>query len=270
MNSKLYGVDFSSAPGPRKPIWVASAVKNRTVLTLTALEALHSLDDFSAWLQRPGPWLAGLDMPLGLPRAFVDAQGWGPSVADIAHELQQLTRREWQALIDRWGNARPAGQRLIHRRTDTALPGKARSTSPLQTRYVPVGLMLHAGLPRLLAAGVTLVGQHAGDPQRRCLEAYPGWLAVQVLGRRSYKNLDDADRLDARQCLLDALKRNGGGLDMPLRCPPHLESLMLNDPSGDPLDAAICALQAAWASTQAHHGQALDTDPLEGWIVGAR
>lgn len=269
MNSKLWGVDFSSAPSVRKPIWLACAVHDATGLRLLDLLPVLSLDAFSDWARQPGPWLAGLDLPLGLPRAFVDAQGWGAHLPDVAQQLQQRSRKDWQALIDHWGNARPAGQRLIHRRCDTLLPAGARSTSPLQTRYVPVGLMLHAGLPRLLEAGVTLIGQHAGDPARQCLEAYPGWLAVQVLGRRSYKNADTPDRRAARAELLAALRHDGGGLGVPLHCTPAQATVLLDDPSGDPLDATICALQAAWAQTQPRFAQPADIDPLEGWITGA-
>jgi hypothetical protein len=270
---RLFGVDFSSAPSKRKPIWVAEGEAALSGVRLQALTPLTDWTGFEAWLRRPGPWLAGLDLPLGLPRAFVDAQGWGPTLPDLAHALRQRgrrTRREWQALIDTWGNARPAGQRLIHRRCDTALPGGARSTSPLQTRYVPVGFMLFEGLPRVLDAGVTLVGQHAADPARLALEAYPGWLAQQAIGRRSYKNTDDAERRAARADLLAALRRDGGGLGLALDWPEDLHALMLDDPSGDPMDAAMCLLQAAWAAGRPGWGLPEDLDPLEGWIVGAQ
>jgi hypothetical protein len=264
-----FGVDFSSAPSRRKPIWLAEGDATLSGVRLHALKPLNDWGVFEAWLAAAPPGVGGFDLPLGLPRAFVDAHGWGPTLADLAAALRRHSRRDWQALIDAWGNARPPGQRLIHRRCDTALPGGARSTSPLQTRYVPVGFMLYEGLPRLLAAGWTLVGQHRGDPARRAVEAYPGWLAQQALGRRSYKNTDDADRRAARQDLLAALQRDGAGLGLPLRCADALHATMLDDPSGDPLDAAMCLLQAAWAAQQPDWGQPQDLDPLEGWIVGA-
>lgn len=49
----------------------------------------------------------------------------------------------------------------------------------------PVAFMLHAGVPRLLAAGVDLPGLHAGDRGRVALEAYPGLLARELIARRS-------------------------------------------------------------------------------------
>jgi hypothetical protein len=92
----------------------------------------------------------------------------------------------FRALVDAWGNTRPAGQRLVHRVADTALPGLS-STSPLQTRYVPVGFMYYEGFSRLVAAGVHVPGctrRHA----RVALEGYPGLLAHELIARRSYKN----------------------------------------------------------------------------------
>jgi hypothetical protein len=261
---QLLGIDFSSAPGRRKPIWVAQGRLQSGKVQLQDLQPLHTLAEFESLLQRPGPWVGGFDLPLGLPRVFVDALGWGPTLAEAVAAMQSACadRAAWRTFIDRWRATRPAGERLPHRRCDTALPGGACSTSPLQTRYVPVALMLYEGLPRLLAAGLSLPGQHAGDAQRVALEAYPGWLAQQHLGRRSYKNRDDAERRAAREDLLSALAPRLGA-------PAELRQLMLDDVSGDPLDATLCLLQAASALEQPRWGQPAAVDPLEGWILGA-
>ena len=56
----------------------------------------------------------------------------------------------------------------------------------------PVAYMLHAAVPLLLEAGVHIPGLHEGDPQRVALEAYPGLLARELIGRRSYKSDDKA------------------------------------------------------------------------------
>ena len=44
---------------------------------------------------------------------------------------------------------------------------------------------------------------------------------------------------------------------------------MVQDPTGDQLDAVLCAIQAAWAYSQAaqNYGIPPDCDPVEGWIV---
>lgn len=260
----LLGVDFSSAPSKRKPIWIARGRMRGGRVQLESLEALNDWPAFEQALREPGPWVGGFDLPLGLPRVFVDAMGWGPSLADLALQLRANcpSRASWKAWIDAWRATRPAGERLPHRRCDLSLPGGARSTSPLQTRYVPVALMVYEGLPRLLDAGLSLPGLHRGDAQRVALEAYPGWLARQHLGRRSYKNSDDAERRAARADLLLALEAQ-------LEVPQHLRALLLDDASADPLDATLCLLQAAEAMRRPGWGLPADLDPVEGWIAGA-
>ena len=138
----------------------------------------------------------------------------------------------------------------------------------------PVAFMLHAGVPRLLAAGVHLPGLCAGDPARVALEAYPGYLARQVLGVRSYKADDRArqtpERLIARKDLLHALEQGTTGLSLRLRLTHAQRDALADDPTGDSLDAVLCLLQAAWAAAEGApwYGLPPTLDPLEGWIVG--
>ena len=44
---------------------------------------------------------------------------------------------------------------------------------------------------------------------------------------------------------------------------------LADDPTGDRLDAFLCAVQAAWAWTHraSGYGAPPDLDPLEGWIA---
>jgi hypothetical protein len=249
---------------------VARGERVGAVLRLQALEALPTLAGFEALLREPGPWLGGFDFPFGLPREFVDAQGLGDSTAAVITELQRrcATRMDFRALVDAWGNGRPAGHRLIHRATDGAMPGLS-SSSPLQTRYVPVGFMYFEGLSRLVAAGVGLPGLHAGDPQRLALEAYPGLLAHELIGRRSYKNSEEADRLIARKDIVEALEQGRTRLGLRLKLTHAQREALVDDASGDRLDAALCLVQAAWAAVQPRHGLPAQVDAVEGWITSA-
>jgi hypothetical protein len=267
----LLGVDFTCAPTRRKPIVAAHGTLTGDVLRLQSLQEITTLAGFEALLAAPGPWLGAFDFPFGLPRAFVDALALGGDARAVIGELHRRcpTRMALRALIDAWGNARPPGQRLLHRATDTALPG-VRSTSPLQTRYVPVGFMYYEGFARLVAAGVDVPGLCAGDAARVALEAYPGWLAHALIGRRSYKNRDGADTLIARKDLVDALEQGRSPVGLRLKLTHAQRDALTADASGDRLDAVLCLVQAAWAAGRPHHAMPADVDPVEGWIVGAQ
>lgn len=266
----LLGVDFSCAPSRRKPITVARGRRLGDVLRLDGVDALPTLHGFEALLEAAGPWLGAFDFPFGLPRGFVESLALGTTLAEVDAALHArcADRMAFRALVDGWGNGRPAGQRLLHRATDTA-PQGVRSTSPLQTRYVPVGFMFFEGVHRLIAAGVTLPRLHAGDPARIALEGYPGLLAHELVGTRSYKNSLEADRLIARKDIVDALEQGRTRLGLRLKLSHAQYESLVADPSGDRLDAVLCLVQAAWASRQPDHGLPAEVDPVEGWILGA-
>ena len=266
---RLAGIDFTCSPSRRKPVTLALGRMHGDALQLDAIEALPTLDGFSDWLRTPGPWLGAFDFPFGLPRAFVDANGLGATCAEVISTVHSRcpTRMAWRAHIDAWGNAQPAGARLLHRRTDKASP--VASTSPLQTRYVPVGLMYYEGVARLIDTGVSMPGLHVGDPDRIALEGYPRRLAHALIERRSYKNCDLPDRAAAREQVVAALPAGDPRVGIVVRLDPALRASLVADVGGDRLDALLCLVQAAVASRQANYGLPEEVDAVEGWIASA-
>ncbi len=287
--------------------------------TLTDFEALLS----SQHPRTEQGWLGGFDFPFGLPRVFVNAlaahqtafadlartantgtdtdtdtdsaatqhKSLAPMSDRLIHLLQKhcQTRKGFQTLVDQWGSlegwgvgSRPA--KLPHRHCDTALPGTS-STSPLQTRYVPVGKMYFEGLSRLVAADIALPGlRQATSPSlatgahRLGFEAYPGLLATEVLGKASYKSDDKAsqtaDRLVQRLSLIDALEQGRTRLGLRLKLSPAQRDHLASDAKGDRLDAVLCMLQAAWGHMRLAEGDSRcgipkNIDPVEGWILTA-
>ena len=276
------GCDFSSAPSRKKPIVLALGALSSGRLQLSSLEYFTSLADFSRWLAVPQAWVGAFDLPFGLPRELVQHLGWPQDWLACMQHYASLTRADIRALFAAFCDARPTGGKFAHRATDWP----AGASPSMKWVNPPVAYMLHAGVPLLLRAGVSLPGLHTAmpapphDQQRIALEAYPGLLARDVLVRRSYKSDDPArqtaDRLIARKDLITALEhgntRLGPGLHLKLS---HAQrDLLADDARGDRLDAVLCLMQAAWAQEKfeqgdKNYGLPTDMDPLEGWIVSA-
>ncbi|TMH30320.1 MAG: DUF429 domain-containing protein [Betaproteobacteria bacterium] len=263
------GIDFTSRPTRRKPITVALGRLSHGAVRLERVELHSAFASFAAWLDTPGPWTAAIDMPFGLPRELVTTLGWPTEWLPLMRHYAALTRAEIRDSFAAFCAARPAGSKFAHRLCD----GPAGSSPSMKWVNPPVAYMLHAGVPLLIDAGVHLPALHAGDRQRVVLEGYPGLLAREVLGRRSYKSDDKAkqtpERLIARKDLIDALEQGRTRLGLRLRLSHAQRDELIADASADRLDAALCMLQAAWASGQPQHGVPSTVDPLEGWIASA-
>ena len=270
----LLGCDFSSSPTRRKPVVLALGRRDGARVQLTELVRLETLAAVGAWLAEPRHWVGGFDLPFGLPRELLQTLGWPLQWHASMQHYRSLTRPQIREAFAGFCDARPVGGKFAHRATD----GPAGSSPSMKWVNPPVAYMLHAGLPLLLDAGVHLPGLHAGDPGRVALEAYPGLLAREVLQRRSYKSDDRAkqtpDRLIARKDLVNALELGQTRLGLRLKLSHAQRDALVQDASGDSLDALLCLLQAAWAQLQRDQGDALyglppGLDALEGWIVTA-
>ena len=263
----LAGVDFTSRPTKRKPITVALGHLAHGAVRLERIEAHTDFDSFERWLRAPGPWLGVFDLPFGLPRELVRTLGWPMQWAPLMRHYAALSRDEIRATFAAFCNARPVGGKFAHRAAD----GPAGASPSMKWVNPPVAFMLHAGVPLLMDAGVHLPGLHDGDATRAALEGYPGLLAREVLGARSYKSDTRAkqtpERLIARIDLVDALDQGRTRLALRLKLTHAQRETLIADASGDRLDAVLCLMQAAWASLRPNHGLPAGIDPIEGWIV---
>ena len=280
--TQLVGCDFSSSPTTRKPIVLAWGRLRDAVVVLDRLECLYSLEAFGAWLSQPQTWTGGFDMPFGLPRELVTALGWPLTWEACIRHYATLSRADIRAIFAGFCDSRPVGGKFAHRATDQP----AGASPSMKWVNPPVAFMLHAGVPKLLDADVLLPGLHpqprarpGGDGEHLvALEAYPGLLARELLGRRSYKSDDRAkqtpDRLIARKDLITGLEAGQTRLRLRLKLTHAQRDALVDDASGDSLDAVLCLLQVAWGQQQFANGDTLyglpsELDPLEGWIVSA-
>jgi hypothetical protein len=259
---RVFGVDFTCAPRRAKPIVVAVGVLRKSGLHLEEIRRIEAFIAFESFLREPGPWVAGFDFPFGLPFELVKDLGWPRRWGTLVELCANLSRQEFRGILDGYRATRAVGSKYAHRATD----GPAGSSSPMKLVNPPVALMFQEGAPRLADAGVHIPGLCDGDRGRIALEAYPGLFARSVVGRTSYKSDARAEhtegRRQARRKILEKLK---------LKTTARLQKQMIEDGSGDSLDAAICAHQAAWGwrRRRANFGLRRRFAACEGWIVTA-
>jgi hypothetical protein len=267
---RVYGVDFSSAPSPKKPITIATGVLQGNVYVLERVVPVADWTTFDDFLGHAGPWLAAFDMPFSLPRPLIEHYGWPTRYSEFI-EWYGAQPREWlRQQFKAFCSARPAGNKFVYRQADRP----AGSSPAMRWTNPPVAWMLQAGTPRVLKAGVHIPGMVKGTDhpgkRRIALEAYPGFTARQVT-RSSYKSdlpsKQTLERRRARDQILQALIAAQAGLSVRLSLDLQWRRRLLEDGSGDLIDAAICGLQAAHAARLPGFGLPRDMDPLEGWIA---
>ena len=279
----VFGVDFTSAPRARKPITVAVGTlgsgrspATRPVYRLEGVRELDAFPAFEAFLREPGPWLAGFDLPFGQPRTLVLHERWPVTWPELVGHYCSLPRADLRDRFRRWCAARPAGDKFAWRKADKP----AGSSPAMRWANPPVAWMMHAGIGRMLAAGLVFPA-HAHPPRARgvrpgagtariAVEAYPGFTARHVC-RGSYKSdvvaMQSPARAANRCRILAALVAGTAGLEPRLELSATWRRKLVADGAGDLLDAVICGLQAAHAALLPGYGLPADLDPLEGWIA---
>ncbi len=267
---RVYGLDFTSAPGRRKPLIALRCTLSDGVLRVDGAERMTDFAGFEAFLKRPGPWVCGMDFPFGQPRDLVAALGWPRGWEGYVGEVARLSKGEFEDLIRADMAQRPPGSKWRYRLADR----RSGSSSAMMLFRVPVGKMFYRGAPRLLASGVSVEPcRRNGDP-RVAVEAYPAVVARRFLGRAAYKRdgvPDTPEREAARERLLSGLAsedlREVYGFAVEMDGPWREE--FVRDPSADALDSLLCAVQAAWSYVRKDDGWGIppECDADEGWIL---
>jgi hypothetical protein len=276
----LLGCDFSSSPSRKKQIVLATGSLQGGRVVLEGIERLESLEAFGDWLTGRPRWTGVFDLPFGLPRELVQSLGWPVDWAACMDHYASLSRDQIRAQFAAFCDARPAGHKFAHRATDVP----ARSSPSMKWVNPPVAFMLHAGVPRLRAAGAYLPGLHPVPgpgqtvPHKVALEGYPALLAREFIATRSYKSdtvsKQTPERLIARMDIVHGLEIGATRLGLRLKLSHAQRDALVQDASGDALDAVLCLVQAAWAQQrfaqgELRYGLPKQVDPLEGWIVTA-
>jgi hypothetical protein len=264
----IVGVDFTSSPRKSKPITVAHGDYANRILHISHVDEYADWESYEKWLAQAGNWLGAFDFPFGLSRELVEHLKWPTQWTALVTHCASLSRADLRSTFKAFCDARPAGKKFAHRVTD----GPAGSSPSMKWVNPPVAYMFQEGTQRLLRAGVTIPGLLEGDPHRIALEGYPGLIARAVT-RASYKSDErakhTAERRAARKSIIAALENGEHPLGIGLTISTKLRKHVIDDGSADWLDAILCAVAAAWASTQPAYGMPPWLDPLEGWTAAA-
>lgn len=258
---QIFGFDFTSAPSSRKPIVRARGNFLEGSLQIDSIEKASSFDHFEAWLNEPGPWIGGFDLPFGLPRVFIEEVGWPLDWSELVRHLETIGKHRFEAVIHDYRCRKETGKKEPLRHTDQ----RNLAFSPLKLYHPPVGKMLFQGIPRLFNSGVALHPCYQNGSNRLALEVFPRSILPDK--RAQYKSDErgkqsEAQR-EARQQILALLAR----ATIKLSLSDTTRTACLEDGAGDSLDACLCALAVARAIGVPNFGIPLDVDRLEGWIV---
>lgn len=267
---RIFGLDFTSAPGPKKPITCAVCEIEDGRLSVISFVDINDFEGFENFCESKGTWVAGMDFPFGMPRRLIDhlqyPRTWERYVAAFA----SMSRRDFVALLSRYKEKQPKGGKEHRRITDV----QAGALSPMKLYGVPVGKMFFEGAPRLVRSGASVLPFVKRSEERIIVEAYPGLLARKAIGRQPYKTDDrrkqSEERTAARRSIINWLKERCAGIyGMSVEFKDGTVDVAVRDPSGDKLDSILCAIQAAWAFSKRNdrYGIPRDVDLVEGWIV---
>jgi Protein of unknown function (DUF429) len=266
----VFGIDFTSAPCQAKPITCIRALVTAPELHAQALELWTHLSDFEAFLHSTGPWVSAVDFPFGLPRRLIQNLRWPEHWEAYVAQVMQMKKSAFGQLLQDYQTPRAPGDKHHLRQTD-ALAG---ARSPMMWFGVPVARMFFEGAPRLLASPANILPCRQNQDSRIILEGYPALLARRWIGSQPYKSDRsgvDSPQRSYRRKLLERLQAEIAQrfYGFHIKVGHRLSQALVGDPSGDALDAMLCAIQAAWAFSRRQQGYGIPpgSDRVEGWIV---
>ncbi len=265
---KIFGIDFTSKPSKKKPITCLECLLEGNILTSIGMHRWVIFDEFEKALNQPGNWIMGLDFPFTQSYRFIKNIGWPNEWGRYMDEIKDISRDDFRKLLDDYRKKRPYGDKEHKRKCDI----ESGALSPQKIYGTPVGLMFFEGAQRLKRSNVTIPFIKNGDPNQIAVEAYPGILIRNLIGRQPYKteNLktNSNELLLNRKKILKLIMNDALFLKYDLHV--EVSENLIDDPSGDELDAFLCAIQAAWAIRQFKVKKNVFCDKStmrEGWIA---
>ena len=150
-----WGDSLSSSPLAMMIPPCHASVKSPSAEGRLVGEVLHvsTRHDFATWeqfvglLNEPGPWIAAIDFPFGLPARLVEESRWRDSWLGYVSDCVAMGKQRFVEYMRNYRNP-VTGERRLFRETDKL----AGSRSPMQVDYTPVGRMFFVGAQILAEA----------------------------------------------------------------------------------------------------------------------
>ncbi len=270
-NVEVKGLDFTSKPGARKPIFLMECELQQEVLYARNYESLQSFEELERFLSQEGAWIAGIDFPFGQPKQWVLDLGWPDSWEAYVKIVADMPKEDFETAVRQYSQIQREGNRLPKRSTDR----RAGAQPPMKLDFIPVGKMFFQGAPRLLKSDLSIQPCRPTDNARTVIEAYPALVARKFVDRTSYKNDNPTRQTSGQRGARKEILRGVRSLKLKdwygfsVKLDEDLAEELVEDGTGDKLDSLLCAIQAAWAYTrrEENYGVPETCDPDEGCII---
>jgi hypothetical protein len=266
----IKGIDFTSSPSGKKPITCAVCSLEKNILTLQDVKFLVDFMQFESEISTEGSWVAGIDFPFGQSRTFIENIGWPERWAEYVAVVSSLSKNEFVEVLENYKKDRSIGDKEHKRKIDIL----SSSISPQKLYGVPVGKMFYEGAKRLLQSPATILPFRKADKNRIIFEVYPALVARRFIGKKSYKNDTKSKQTQAlkksRIEIVEGIQSNSLKHEFSIEVSlNNYQEELIDDATGDLLDAVLCAMQAAWGHLHRHknYGMPESVDLAEGWIV---
>ncbi len=269
---KIYGIDFTSTPSPKKPITVTEGVLKNKIFHVIKLHSILDFKSFEDFLNLKGPWVAGFDLPFGLPLNFLTLQKFPLQWEQYVAKISKISKPQFEEVIKKFKVSQPKGYKEPLRMTDSF----SRALSPIKLVNPPLAKMFYEGSKRLLKSGISILPCYPKNTNRIAIETYPALIAQRFAG--SYKNekTREANHKSKRERkkIIDGVLSDEflNEFEFDLKIEKHFIQSIVDDNKGDLLDSLLCSLQAAWGYSKKRNNYGISfyndsKTKTEGWIV---
>jgi hypothetical protein len=171
---KIFGVNFTESPCPKRPITIAYCVfKKSHGLSVNKVESFPTISEFETFLKEKGPWFAGVNFPLGQPKQFLDKMSLPSGWSNYIKDIQKWKQAGFEKKVKQYLSKLPKGTKIPLRMTDIF----AGVDSPLKTTGNHSLLQFFEGSNCLLKSGASIIPCSPRKDNRVIIETLPALVA---------------------------------------------------------------------------------------------